>query len=253
MKACRIVILVIIVVAIWGVSIRPSVAAASAVIQNDSMWIDSLGDLHIVGEIKNTGDLWLRFVQVTGTLRDGSSGVVDVINTYTLLHYLPPDDVAPFDMFEINTAKSAQVQSYSLAVEFQEVAALSQKLVVLNVSNSTNSMGWFDVVGEGENQGDIPSTYTQVTATFYDTNGKVIYVGFTYTSPSEIPVGGKCGFKLNVVGSERSYRVARYDLTAESENSRFTSVPEWSSPMLVAGIAVFLAVLATRRVRRERA
>lgn len=57
-----------------------------------------------------------------------------------------------------------------------------------------------------------------------DTNGKVIYVGFTYTSPSEIPVGGRCGFKLNVVGSERSYRVARYSLTAESENSRYTSV-----------------------------
>jgi len=224
MKPCRIAILLIIVLAIWGVSIRPSAATASAVIQNDSMWIDSLGYLHIVGEVKNTGNLWLRFVKITGTLRDGGGGVVDVTITYALLHYLPPDNVAPFDLLEVDTAKSAQVQSYSLAVEYQEVAALSQKLIVLNVSHSTDAMGWLEVVGEVENQGDIPSTYTQVTVTFYDTNGKVIYVGFTYTSPSEIPVGGRCGFKLYVVDSERSYRVARYSLTAESENSGYTSV-----------------------------
>lgn len=251
MKPLRLAVAFITIIAIWGVSVRPSAATASAVIQNDSMWVDSLGFIHIVGEVKNTGDLWLRFVKITGTLRDAGGGVVDVTFTYALLHFLPPESVAPFDMIEADTAKSAQIQSYSLAVEFQEVAALSQKLVILNVSNSTNTMGWVEVVGEVENQGDIPSTYTQVTGTFYDTNGKVVYVAFTYTDPNEIPVGARNGFKMYVVGSERSYRVARYALTSESENSRFTSVPEWSSPMLVAGMAVFIAVLATRRVRRE--
>jgi hypothetical protein len=200
-----------------------------------------------VGEVKNTGDLWLRFVKITGTLRDADGGVVDVIFTYALLHYLPPENVAPFDMFEIDTAKSARVQSYSLAVEFQEVAGLSQKLVILNLSNSTDAVGWLEVVGEVENQGDIPSTYTQVTGIFYDANGKVIYVAFTYTDPHEIPVGARHGFKITVVGSERSYRVARYSLTAESENSRFTSVPEWPSPILVAGLVLSLAAIVIRR------
>jgi hypothetical protein len=139
-------------------------------------------------------------------------------------------------MFEVDTAKSARVQSYSLAVEFQQVAALSQKLVVLSVSDSKDALARLEVVGEVQNQGDIPSTYTQIIGTFYDTNGKVVYVGFTYTSPSEIPVGGGCGFKLSVVGTERTYRVARYSVTAESASSRFTSVPETPWPgILMAG------------------
>jgi len=233
--------------------VPPVAAAAGAVVQNDSAWIDSLGDLHIVGEVKNTGDLWVRFVEITGTLRDASNGVVDVIFTYTLLSYVPPGNTASFDMIEMDTAKSARVQSYSLAVEFQQVAALSQKLIILSVSDSKNALGWLEVVGEVQNQGDIPSTYTKVVGTFYDTNDKVVYVGLTYTSPDEIPVGGRCGFKLTVVGTERTYRIARYSVTAESEDSRFTSVPEtpWPGTLMVAALTV--SVVALVALRRKRA
>jgi uncharacterized membrane protein len=38
------------------------------VVQNDSMWIDSAGILHVFGEVKNTGDVWLRYVKISGTL-----------------------------------------------------------------------------------------------------------------------------------------------------------------------------------------
>jgi len=40
---------------------------------------------HIVGEVNNAGDLWLRFIKITETLRDADGGVVDVIYTYTQL------------------------------------------------------------------------------------------------------------------------------------------------------------------------
>jgi hypothetical protein len=36
---------------------------------------------------------------------------------------------------------------------------------------------WFEVVGELENHATAPSAYTQVTGTFQDADGKVIYVG----------------------------------------------------------------------------
>jgi len=145
--------------------------------------------------------------------------------------------------------KSARVQSYSLVVEFQEIAAISQKLAILNVSDSKNALGWVEVVGEVENQGDIPSKYTQVTGTFYDADGKVIYVAFTFTDPSKIPVGARYGFKITVGSDERSYRIARYSLIAESESSRFTSVPEWRSPVLVVGIVLLLTAIVVRRQR----
>jgi hypothetical protein len=118
------------------------------------------------------------------------------------------------------------VQSYSLLVEFQETTPLSQQLTVLNVADSTNSFGWLQVVGEVENRGTAPSAYTQVTGTFYDADGRVIYVHFTYTDPSEIPFGAKHPFKITVGSDERSSKITRYALSAESENSGYTSVSE---------------------------
>jgi hypothetical protein len=233
------------------VSIRPVAAAASAVIQNDSMWIDSTGALHIFGEVKNTGDVWLRFVKITGTLRDGSGGIVDVSFTYALLDFLPPEGVAPFDLIEIDTAKSSRVQSYTLVVEFQEASALAQQLLILNVADSKNSLGWLEVVGEIENQGATPSTYTQVTGTFYDAEGKVVYVHFTYASPSEIPPAGRCGFKITVGSDERSSKITRYILTAESENSGYTSVPEFSWVTIVAAVILTLTAVALKGKNRS--
>jgi hypothetical protein len=216
------------------------------------MWIDSLGALHIFGEVKNTGDVWLRFVKVTGTLRDSTGAIVDVIFTYTLLSFVPPDAVAPFNMIEIDTAKSARTESYSLLLEFQEATALSQQLAVLNVADSKNSLGWLEVVGEVENRGTAPSTYTQVAGTFYDADGKVIYVHFTYTDPSEVPPGAKHPFKITVGSDERTSRIARYALTAESENSGYTSVPEMPGPTVLAALALTLVAVMLRGKRSRK-
>lgn len=78
---------------------------------------------------------------------------MDVIFTYTLLNFVPPDAVAPFNIIEIDTAKSARVESYSLLLEFQEATALSQQLSVLTVADSKNLLGGLEVVGEMENRG----------------------------------------------------------------------------------------------------
>ena len=231
----------------FSANVPRAAAVASAVIQNDSMWIDSLGFAHVVGEVKNTGDVWLRFVKITGTLRDPTDAVVDVVLAYVLLDYLPPNEVAPFDMIETNTAKAARVQSYSLALEFTEVAALSQKLFFFNVADSKNAFGMLEVVGEVENQGDIPSIYTRVIVTFYDNNGKVIYVAVGYTNPDEIPVGARGAFKIMVGSRERTLRIAHYSFVAESADSMFTSVPEAPYPLLVMAAALTLCLIVLRR------
>ena len=78
-------------------------------------------------------------------------------------------------------------------------------------------------------------------------------MAFTYTDPSEIPIAGRNIFKITVGSDERSFRVARYSLTAESENSRFTSVPEFPWPPILAVTALTLAIvaIARREVKRD--
>jgi hypothetical protein len=175
-------------ITILAASFHPSLATASAVVQNDSTWVDTGGQFHILGEVKNTGDVWLGQVKVTATLKDSSGGIIDVIYPWNIApQHLPPRATASFDMVEPDTAKSAQVQSYSFTiVELQETNPLPQKLAFVNVTASRETPdSEFCVSGKLENQGDVPSEPITVYGTFYDVEGKVVYSHFVTISAQE--------------------------------------------------------------------
>jgi hypothetical protein len=255
MRSWRILLLALLSVMACLASVGPVVAAANAAVQNDSMWTDSAGMFHIFGEVKNTGDVWLQFVKITATLRDGNGGIVDVVYTFTHSMFLPPQGISPFDLAEIDTAKASRVQTYSLIVEYQEAPSIPQKLVILNIADSKSSLGWLEIVGEVENQAEQVSTYTKIVGTFYNETGKVIYATFTFTSPSDVPAGARHPFKMTVLSDERTSKVARYTLLAESMNSQYTSVPEWPLPqiMLVGAVGVACLLIGRRGRSCERA
>jgi hypothetical protein len=238
----------IILLVIAGATVRfvePASAAATGVIQNESVWIDSIGRLHIFGEVRNTGDSWLRFIGVTGTLYDSGGTVVDVIFTFTELGYLAPNMITPFDLVELDLAKSSRVQRYSLVLEYSGTSAFPVKLKIVNVGNSTNSLGWLEVAGEVENDGDSTSNETKVIGTFYDNAGKVVYVASTLTSPSKIPSGAKYGFKMIVTDEGLTRKVTRYSIAAESEE--YTSVPELSWSLALFIVTLSLMIFAIRK------
>ena len=87
-------------------ALKPVQASTSAVIQNDSSYIDSIGYYHVVGEVLNTGDAWLQYARVTGVFKDAAGQVVDVDFTYTMLSYLEPKSKSPFDLIETDAIKS---------------------------------------------------------------------------------------------------------------------------------------------------
>lgn len=233
-----------------SLSVSPVHAAASAVVQNDTIWISGSGNLWIFCDVTNTGDVWLEFVKVTATLRDSTSAIVDVIYDYTMVQYVPPAATVPLAMVEVDTAKSSQVRSYSLAIEFMDATPIQQKLAVLNVADSKNSIGYLEVVGEVENQGDAVSEYTKVAGSFYDETGSLVYVGYTYTDPPDIPSGATHAFNLTVISHERSSKITHYSLIAESMTSGYTSVPETPWPMLMLAAALTLGIVALRRKQR---
>jgi hypothetical protein len=238
---------IVLLCAAMSLMIHPAQAAASAEIQNTTMWKDAAEYFHVLGEVKNTGDVWLEFVKITGTFRDPNNNIVDVVFTYTQLDNVPPGAVAGFDLIEIDKNKANQIQSYTLLLDFRETSAVTMKLVVLNVVQSKNSLGWLEVMGEVQNQGDTPSTFTKIIATFHNAGGQVVYVGFTYADPDPVPAGATHPFKLTVLSDERSNVIAGYDLTAESHE--YTSVPEFPWPIVIAVTALTLAGAAMRKKR----
>jgi hypothetical protein len=237
----------LLVLAIVTFAIPSGHAAAAAVIQNDTSYVSSIGSYHIVGEVLNSGDTWLRFVKVTATMKDTNGQVVDVDFTYAWVERLPPNERAPFDVFEIDTTKSARITSYSLALEFDAADPAEVLLQIQGQSTSTNILGHFEVVGEVKNNGPETSPFTKVVGTFYDATGKVVYVDFTYTDPADIPPGQTYGFKITVIDETASAKISRYALFANS--AQYMSIPETPWPIVMLAAALTVAIVALRRKR----
>ncbi len=126
--------------------------------------------------------------------------------------------------------------------------------------------------GEVSNLGDKVSTLTSVVGTFYDVNGRVIFVASASGGDLErIASGAKRGFELTVLGEERTRKVANYKVVADSlEYTSLHEIPiiqstsirarsgptffeELALPVLIAGIALALGVFALRMKRQKRA
>ena len=224
----RIGLLVLILIPLLFYNAPHVSAAANAQIQNETTYVDSLGWFHIVGEVLNAGDVWLHYVKITGTLKNANGQVVDVETAYALLDYLPPGAKSPFELIELDKAKISAIASYSLILEFDQATSTpASSLTIQGATSSIDSIGILEVVGEVKNNGLATSNSTEIIATFYDNAGKVIDVGSTYTSPSDIPPSQMYGFKVFGPSSPISSHVATFTLTAQS--SQYISLPTTST------------------------
>lgn len=223
-------------------------ASPSAVIQNDSSYVDSVGHYHVVGEVLNTGDAWLKSARITGTLKNSSGLIVDGVTSYAYTLYLGPEARSPFDLIEYDAAKSAKIASYSLTLEFDLPSTPPElNLTIQSLKSSTDSQGNLNLLGQVRNMATGLSDFTKAYATFYDQSGKVIYVDSAYTSPSDIPRNQTATFTIIGPSSNIASHVAAFNVGAES--SQYTSVPEfpWATVALVAALALGVVVLGKRR------
>jgi len=245
------ILLLLIVLSFLFIS-RPVWAVTNAVIQNDSAFLDAFQHYNVVGEVKNTGDVWLQSILVTATLKDQNGAVVDVRQASPWLQHLPPQATIGFDLIEPDTHKSALIQSYALTLTFQSGQPRSASLEISGLVSSRNSLGWLQVQGVVANVGDSASDSTNVTGTFYGSDGKVVYVTFTTSATYTIAPGTSEPFTLTIVDSTRSNLVTRYSVAAESVEytSVFTqiSVPEfpWQST-IITGIALAAVLIMMRK------
>ena len=83
-----------------GISISdiPTLKQKDAELLSKSTHRDSLGWMHIVGEIENTGVETLEFVKVIATIYDKEGTVIGTDRAYTQPHTLKRGQVAPFEI-----------------------------------------------------------------------------------------------------------------------------------------------------------
>ena len=89
-------------------------------ILSHNSFTDSVGILHVVGEVQNNSPTSAQFVQVIGTFYDNNDQVVGTQFTYTNPSDIPSEEKAPFDLTLLSASiPVSEIDHYRLVVGSQ--------------------------------------------------------------------------------------------------------------------------------------
>ena len=92
--------------------------------------------------------------------------------------------------------------------------AASGQIWVSTSTSYTDSIGYYRVVGEIFNDGDVSLAYNKVVATFYNKTGQVVGTDYTYAMLDVVPPGRWSPFILTLNDENQSKKVNHYSLTS---------------------------------------
>lgn len=228
-------------VAIAILSVTVNAAGQVIIAESHSSYISSNGILHVVGEVNNNLDSTVKNVQITATFFDSTNNIIATVATQSMLNIILPGEKSPFEILLSDQTKINQVNNYSLIVSNygKPIDILSQNLRIISDNSYISKSEYYNIHGKILNEGPSKSTYTIVTATCYDTNGKVVGVTNGFTDPAIVISGRETQFNIIVRDSEQSKKVSSYALQVQSNEA--VMIPEF--PLVV--IPLFTAILAS--------
>lgn len=94
---------------------------------------------------------------------------------------------------------------------------LSGKLEVLSHRTYIDELGWHHIVGEVQNNADIPLEYVEVVAKLFDADGEEIGTKLTFTEPDLIYPGGKAPFDLVTIRRSQWKYITDYSLQVKGD------------------------------------
>ena len=149
--------------------------------------VDSAEGATVMGEVVNE-DTVPAFVNVNATLVNGSGSAIDDENSFDkILHVLLPKQVSPYriDFPKISLSK---VKNVRMDVKATLVPASSDPVIgVMNQKLETDAQGHSVLHGELFNESGQIVNIPHVIASFYDNNGKVVWVSDGYVERALMP------------------------------------------------------------------
>ncbi len=149
--------------------------------------VDSAEGAIVVGEVVNE-DTIPAFVNVNATLIGASGSAIDDESSFDkILHVLLPKQVSPYriDFPHIGLSK---VKNVRMDVKATLVPASSDPVIgIMNQKLETDAQGRSVLQGELLNQSGETVNIPHVIASFYDNNGKVVWVSDGYVEQALLP------------------------------------------------------------------
>jgi hypothetical protein len=149
--------------------------------------IDSAQGAIVMGEVVNE-DTIPAFVNVNATLVDGTGSAIDDESSFDkILHVLLPKQVTPYRI-DFPKVSLAKVKNVRMDVKATLVPASSDPVIgVMNQKLETDAQGHPVLHGELLNESGQVVNIPHVIASFYDNNGKVVWVSDGYVERALMP------------------------------------------------------------------
>lgn len=149
--------------------------------------VDTAAGAVVMGEVVNE-DTIPAFVNVNATLVDGSGNAMDEESSFDRIdHVLLPKQVTPyridFPSFHLSGVKNVRMDVKATLVP----ASADPVIGVMNQKVETDVQGKAVLRGELLNQGGQTVNIPHVIASFYDNNGKVVWVSDGYVERALLP------------------------------------------------------------------
>ena len=94
-------------------------------ITSNSSYTDDIGDLHIVGQIQNTGSATSSDTEIFATCYDSSGTVVDTGIAFANPDPVPSGSTSPFEIIITDSTQIPLITSYSLTAQSSDYALVS--------------------------------------------------------------------------------------------------------------------------------
>ncbi len=91
------------------------------------------------------------------------------------------------------------------------------QLEIVSHKSYIDSLGWYHIVGEVQNNADTPMEYVEVMAKLYDTANEVIGTKLTFTAPDVIFPGGSAPFDIIALRQSQWENIENYTLHVKGD------------------------------------
>ncbi len=180
------------------------------ILNNHFAFVDTLDSLHIIGEVRNSTNSYLRFIKITANIFNSGGQLLDTEFTSTYLENLPPGDKTCFHVI-MQEPSGWAYYAFEPPV-YSADGNPPPNLTVFNDSGSYKSgLGWYEIIGQVRNDHGARVEYVSVVGTLYNASGTVVGCDFTFVNSTHLDPGQTSSFKMIFSGRDyadvTSYRI----------------------------------------------
>jgi hypothetical protein len=163
---------------------------------SSTAYTDSIGYLHIVGEVLNNTTTRRIYVEISATFYNSSNQVIGTDFTFADVSSLASRTRSPFHLV---AQKPASFHHYSYLVSSSTTTTAPVGNLILTAGIPyTDGVGYRHYPGQVKNANTYGVRYVEILLTLYTNRGLVMNTDFTFTNPSSISAGGTAPFEVLV-------------------------------------------------------